>query len=330
MKTSICFLGTGAINAKHVRILRKLFPHMRIGIASREAVKAKIFKERFGLDVSFEHYTSAIESDFSTIVIGVPPRYHASLLEQSLTVGKNVVVEKPIVSSLDEFRTLWPLLTKKSPSVFVAENHFFDPFHVKVRRLIETGDLGRPRMIDLVRLGVQRVKGWRADTEEMPLGALHEGGVHWIRRLLDLAGVGEKDPYSSLETVMANEPCPETMVVMARHRSGLTSRLFHSWTIPRSLGLFMFSRIFLESGTITFDPRLMVGVVTGRKNRFLLPCLDDVGGFRTMWRDFIACLEEGRAPALSIRDIFFDFAYLDAAVRSLRTHREEPLVSMPC
>ena len=35
-----------------------------------------------------------------------------------------------------------------------------------------------------------------------------------------------------------------------------------------------------------------------------------------MWRDFLGAVEGGRRPALTLTDVFADFAYMDAAYRS--------------
>jgi hypothetical protein len=37
-----------------------------------------------------------------------------------------------------------------------------------------------------------------------------------------------------------------------------------------------------------------------------------------MWSHFLACVESGARPSLSLEHLFADFAYLDAAYRSAR------------
>lgn len=334
MQTSVCFLGAGFINGKHARLLRRLFPQMRLGIASRDPQRAKEFKKRFSLDAHFKNYHEAITSDFSTLVLGLPPQSHFGLVQEGLHAGKHLVIEKPIFNSLDEFKTLLPRLQNSPTLVMVAENQWFDPFHQKIKRCLQENDFGRPLFFDLIRLGRPKPKAWFTDPSQMPLGALHEGGVHWIRRLLDLANVYEQDPYQSILGVRAYRPPfllwevpqEDTMMVVARHRSGLVSRLYHSWGIRRrGGGLFDFSKIYLERGTVCFDGRGIIGFVFGRRRKVIWPSLDDYGGFKKMWRHYIACAEEGRKPALSLQDIFLDFAYMDAAYRSIRSGKEETL-----
>lgn len=327
-KHSICFLGTGRINAKHVGLLKKMFPKLRLGIASRELDRAKEFQRRFNLSASFGTYSEAIRSDFSTVVIGVPPRHHFELIRDCLKAGKNLLIEKPIVNSLEEFKQLWPQLKNHPGVVMVAENQWFDPFHRKLKTILQKNNLGRPLFFDLVRLGVQKRNGWRADPKEMPLGALHEGGVHWIRRLLDLTNLYESNRSQVPLGVHAFGSSKETVMVMARHPSGLVSRLYHSWSIPRRTCLDL-SKLQLEKGSIYFEGRGLFGLVFGGGFRFLKPELGDLGGFKAMWRDFIDSLERGKKPSLTLEEIFLDFSYLDAAVRSLASGREEVPEGIP-
>jgi predicted dehydrogenase len=90
------------------------------------------------------------------------------------------------------------------------------------------------------------------------------------------------------------------------------------------------SKFLLEKGTLYFDSRSMFGrLATDGRKRFLWPSLRDAAGFKAMWRHFIDCLENERQPELSIETVFHDFAYLDAAYRSLESGQEESPESPP-
>src|SRR5204863_8653090 len=109
-------------------------------------------------------------------------------------------------------------------TVMVAENLHYAPFQRRLKGLLRQQGLGRPLILDLVRLGRARTAGWRADPAEMPLGALHEGGVHWIRRLLDLASVFEDGQVDHVVDVygvtppspFTSTPGEDTMMITAR------------------------------------------------------------------------------------------------------------------
>ena len=185
--------------------------------------------------------------------------------------GKHLLIEKPVLARFDELERLWPRSSGASPTVMVAENLHYAPFHRRLKALLASRALGRPLILDLVRLGRSRPTGWRADPAEMPLGALHEGGVHWIRRLLDLAAVFEPNGADRISTSSPraprarSPPTPgeDTMMITARHRSGLTSRLLHTWAVPWRFLPFDSSKVLLEHGALYFDARSLYGRAYG-------------------------------------------------------------------
>ena len=117
---SVCFLGTGRINARHIQTLKQLRPQARIAVASRDRRRARAFGERFGARDSYGSYEDAIASDYETIVIGVPPSAHRSLVELALTAGKHLLIEKPVFASFDELEALWPRLVRHRATVMVV------------------------------------------------------------------------------------------------------------------------------------------------------------------------------------------------------------------
>ena len=329
---SVCFLGCGKINSRHIRTLRRLRPRAAVAVASRELGKARAFAATVRAREAFGGYEEAIRSGYDVIVIGVPPSAHRALVEASLAAGKHLLVEKPVFNAFEDLVALWPAMKAHRGVVMVAENLHYAPFHRRLKAILRNPALGTPLLLDLARLGRNRPAGWRADPAEMPLGALHEGGVHWIRRLMDMASVFEPDETDHVLDVHAfgprapvtDAPGEDTTMVVARHRSGLTSRLFHSWAIPWRFLPFDVSKVFLEHGAVYFDARGLFGRHYGPDGGGMLwPELGDPAGFRAMWHDFLAAIDDGKAPELTLEHIFADFAYMDATYRSRASGKPE-------
>jgi predicted dehydrogenase len=329
---SVCFVGCGAMNARHAKFYRRVRPGAPFAVASRDPDRARGFGGRLGARDCFGSYEEAFRSGYDAMVIGTPPRTHAGLIEAGLAAGKHLLIEKPVVARFEELQRLWPALVGHPRTVMVAENLHYAPFQRRLKELLRQEGLGRPLILDLVRLGRARPAGWRADPAEMPLGALHEGGVHWIRRLLDLASVFERDGADQIIDLLAAgpdrpitaTPGEDTMMVVARHRSGLTSRLLHTWAVPWRFVPFDTSKVLLENGALYFDARGIYGRSYGPKgSRWLWPSVRDASGYAAMWSDFLTAAESGRAPELTLEQTFADFAYLDAAYRSKASGRPE-------
>jgi predicted dehydrogenase len=339
----LCLLGTGKINCKHLKIVRKLRSDAEITVASRDRARAEAFHRQHGLAGAFASYDEALRSpEVDVVLIGTPPSNHRELVEACLDGGKSALIEKPVFQSYADLAALYPRMRDAAGLYMVAENLHYAPFHRRLKALCDPERLGQPLFLDLVKLGRSKPAGWRADAAEMPLGALHEGGVHWIRRLLDLALCFDGDGVDAMSESIVDVSCygPErpltaaphedTSMVVARHGSGLTSRLLHSWALPWRFIVADASKLVCERGAIYFDARGLWGRYYDEGGqRVLLPNLADAGGYTAMWRDFIECWESGRRPELDLAHIVFDFAYMDAAYRSRASMRPERLDLSP-
>ena len=152
-----------------------------------------------------------------------------------------------------------------------------------------------------------------------------------MRRLVDLASVFESDVFAGIVGIttfkppfsLTATPGEDTTFVVARHRSGLVSRLLHSWGIPKRTGLLDLSKIWLEKGAVYFDSRGLFGIVLGSTRRFIPPSLADRGGYEAMWGHFLGMIRDGEPPQLTLEDIFADFSIIDAAYRSVQSGKEE-------
>ena len=177
---SLCFVGCGAMNARHVGLFKRLRPGAAFAVASRDPERARAFGARLGAKESFGSYDEAVRSGYAGLVIGTPPRGHADLLQAALDAGKHLLIEKPVVARFDELERLWPALKRPGRTVMVAENLHYAPFHRRLKQALRDPALGRPLILDLIRLGRACSCGWRAVLVVLLLGVLFVGGVFWF------------------------------------------------------------------------------------------------------------------------------------------------------
>ena len=82
-------------------------------------------------------------ADYDAALVCVPDDAKADILNYLLSNGKNVLVEKPLVAG-DEagIEALETLANDRGAVCYTAYNHRFEPHFVRMRELIESGDLG--------------------------------------------------------------------------------------------------------------------------------------------------------------------------------------------
>ena len=75
------------MNARHIRLYKRLRPGAPFAVASRDPDRARAFGHKLGAKDCFGSYEEAFRSSYQALVIGVPPRTHADLIEAGLTPG---------------------------------------------------------------------------------------------------------------------------------------------------------------------------------------------------------------------------------------------------
>lgn len=92
------------------------------------------------------------------LVLATPPKTHFSLASQALEAGKHVLVEKPLSSTSKEARALIRLAEAKGRILMVGHILEFNPAILKLKELIDRGDLGSINYLYLIRTNLGRFR----------------------------------------------------------------------------------------------------------------------------------------------------------------------------
>jgi predicted dehydrogenase len=290
----LAFLGCGWAARTHSEILAAL-PGIHLAYASRDPGRSATYRQLYRGDVAYESYEDALaDPDLDGVVITTPPDWHLDLTVRALAAGKHVVVEKPAWPRAADTQTVRAAALHAGRQVLVAENYAYKPLLVRLRALLSDGAVGEPRFVQINVLRRQRTPGWR---ERGGVGALFEGGIHWINLLANLgftvARVRGVQPGTRGRT-------DRSMLVVVEYAEGPVATLHYSWEIPtlfRGLGL---SRIAGTAGVITFETNGLVVIARGRRSGVWAPTITDVSGYHAMWRDFLVALRRDIPPRMTL------------------------------
>ena len=81
------------------------------------------------------------------IYIASPHRFHAVQAIEAMEHGKHVLVEKPLALTLEECDAVVAAAERTGAQLIVGHTHAFDPNVREMRRIIQSGELGRLGMI---------------------------------------------------------------------------------------------------------------------------------------------------------------------------------------
>ncbi len=119
---------------------------------------------------------------------------HFDLAKQAMEAGKHVVIEKPFTVTSQEGQMLLHIAKQTNRILSVYQNRRFDSDFKTVKKIIESGDLGRlvefESHFDRFRPDIKQ-NAWRED----PLpgsGILYDLGAHLIDQALALFGMPEE------------------------------------------------------------------------------------------------------------------------------------------
>lgn len=136
------------------------------------------------------------------VIINVPDHLHFEFTKAALSAGKHVVVEKPFTLDLSSAIELRELAAERNLHLFVFQNRRWDSDFLTVRKLIQSGRLGR---IAEFEAHYDRFRPepppntWKED-KKYGTGLLYNLGAHLIDQALVLFGLPDA-VYADLATL---------------------------------------------------------------------------------------------------------------------------------
>lgn len=162
MEIKIGIIGAGGIARVHAAALRRL-EHVRIsGIYDINADRARELAEECGAKVCPDLDECIAASD--AVYILTPPSTHRSIAVRAAASGKAMFIEKPVAVGLEDAEAIEDACRKAGVPAMVGFNMRFRPGYRRLKRLIESGELG-----DVISLWSHRIdrmwseSGWRTD-----------------------------------------------------------------------------------------------------------------------------------------------------------------------
>jgi predicted dehydrogenase len=175
------------------------------------------------------------------VVLAVPAPFHASLAIKAINAGKHVYVEKPLAMNQLEAEQMIAVSETQNVSLMVGHLLQYHPGFIKVREIVESGDMGVLRYIYSNRLSFGKVR-----TEEDVIWSFSPHDISMILSLTDQEPKLVRTESSSiLQTDIA-----DSAILHLEFSSGLKAHVSVSWLHPCKEQKLV---VIGESGMIIFD-----------------------------------------------------------------------------
>lgn len=162
-------------------------------------------------------------NDIKGVVIAAPAIQHYDLAKKALMNGKHVYVEKPLALQIQHAKELCILAQSKNLTLMVGHLLQYHPAFLKLKDMVQKGDLGRLQYIYSNRLNLGKIR-----REENILWSF---APHDISMILSLAG----EMPSEVSAVSASHLHKTVADITTTHltfNSGLAAHIFVSWLHP--------------------------------------------------------------------------------------------------
>ncbi len=186
------FLGTGYIADWHAAALRAVRDARLAAVCDRDAGRARALASRYGVDrihTSLEEMLAGPRLD--AIHVLLPPDLHARAAGEILDARIPVLLEKPMVTRVDDADALVERARSAGVAVGIGHNFLFTPAYEQLRNDLRAGRLGRPDEITITwSKALPQLRSGPFDSWMLrePGHIMLEVGSHSVAHLLDLAG----------------------------------------------------------------------------------------------------------------------------------------------
>ncbi len=176
-----------------------------------------------GVDTQQEYSKVLEREDIAAVVIATPSETHFPLVRDALLAGKHTYVEKPLVLDEGQGRELIALAEERGLVLMVGHLLQYHPSFVRLKELVQAGDLGRINYIYSHRLNLGKIR-----REENILWSF---APHDISMILALAG---EEPERVLCTGgnYLHMRIADVTTTHLEFPSGLKAHIFVSWLHP--------------------------------------------------------------------------------------------------
>ncbi len=182
MKINLGIIGAGWIADKMAETITGLKdPEVNLyAISSRSLDKAVAFARNWGIPHAYGSYEAMLaDPEVNLVYIATPHSHHFAHASLAVEAGKAVLCEKAFTANAREAKALLSLAKEKG--VFITEAIWtrYMPLSLKVKEILDSGRLGRPRMLSASLCYAMEYKE-RIVRPDLCGGALLDLGVYCI------------------------------------------------------------------------------------------------------------------------------------------------------
>jgi UDP-2-acetamido-3-amino-2,3-dideoxy-glucuronate N-acetyltransferase len=223
MKKNIALIGAGYWGKNHLKNLEKLGVLHSVLEPGEENIRER--KKDFPMVNYVKDETAILDNPgIKGVVIAAPAALHFQLTRKYLEAGKDVLVEKPLALTVEEGSLLLQLAEKNNRVLMVGHILQYHPAVIKLKELIDAGELGDIRYIYSNRLNIGKLRA-----EENVLWSFAPHDISLILMLLNGQDPVRVEAHGG---AYVKPGIYDTTLTTLEFQDGVKSHIFVNWLHP--------------------------------------------------------------------------------------------------
>ncbi|CAN0450056.1 unnamed protein product, partial [Ectocarpus fasciculatus] len=202
IRVGIAGLGRSGWNI-HADTLALLPDHFTVvAVADGESSRRDEATQRFGCNAYADVDSMLDDAQLEAVVVATPNTLHAGHTIAALQRGLHVVAEKPMAMDMSEADAMIDAADRAGKLLAPFQNRRFEAGFLKVRDIIESGQLGRIVQIRMAWHQFTRRWDWQVIRNQGG-GLLRVNGTHLVDQAVQFLGDGPVDVFADLQLALS-------------------------------------------------------------------------------------------------------------------------------
>ncbi len=325
-------IGCGRIvECAHIGALKSLADEVRvIAVSDKSEERLEVVSKLLAPEdvKGYADYKKMLrEEELDFVDIAVPHFLHKEILIASARAGVNIIIEKPLATTLEEADLMLEAVEENKVNLCVLHNYRYNPYTAKALELIREGKIGKPFLIRNEGLGGSHWSGakgydpdWRTKSSKSGGGCLLDNGYHNIYLAREMMQSPVKSVYARAGTFVQDIDVDDTAVLLLNHESGGTSSIQVSWGVKA--GGVRANEVHGDKGSISFTREdRPLSLFSNRTGEWEYPELKDEpkGSFAGLMHDCFEAVRRGRPVPTDGKEARRNLEIIMAAYESAKT-----------
>lgn len=142
---NVCIVGYGAIGPVHADALENVKEAHFYAICDIDEARRKLCREKYDV-IEYDDFDQMLQDEnIHSVHICTPHYLHFEMIKKALAAGKDVVTEKPVTMTRQEYEALLQL--EGAERVCVVLQNRLNPCIQKLKNMVESEELGKVRAV---------------------------------------------------------------------------------------------------------------------------------------------------------------------------------------